>query len=256
MTALAYMVKDDWTHDRTSMAAGTTTIRTWLGDGLKLFAVVDPASFTPTDRAADYEAAQFLTRSRTVPRPVSVTELAAARHDARFTGMSVVVIHPAERHFQAVRMLAECGTFRRIMVLTWARGELLQLWLEGQGATNLHTDTTAETDTTIDPILLAAARALVKEAPRGLSSGVGKDAVVQLLHTFTEHGYPADRDTWLRAFFAAGGTFTAATAIAATINEIHTGIRHRRNRRYVPYIFEKLTHEASTAEPARSSSTL
>jgi hypothetical protein len=43
---------------------------------------------------------------------------------------------------------------------------------------------------------------------------------VQLLRVFTAAGYPLDADTWLRAFFAAGGEFDEATKVAKLIKEM------------------------------------
>jgi hypothetical protein len=51
---------------------------------------------------------------------------------------------------------------------------------------------------------------MINEQYNGLSSGRGKDVVVQLLRAFSNSGYPLDEGAWLRAFFAAGGTFPHA----------------------------------------------
>jgi hypothetical protein len=63
---------------------------------------------------------------------------------------------------------------------------------------------------------------------------------VQLLRVFTSAGYPLDADTWLRAFFAAGGKFRHATTVAKFITETQNGTQHRIEERYVPNILSVL----------------
>ena len=42
---------------------------------------------------------------------------------------------------------------------------------------------------------------------------------MQLLSAFTAAGYPLVTETWLRAFFAAGGEFTQATKVTKLIKD-------------------------------------
>lgn len=46
-------------------------------------------------------------------------------------------------------------------------------------------------------------------------------------------GYAVDNDGWLRAYFAAGGTFRHAESIAKLIGETKAGTGHRVEERYV-----------------------
>jgi hypothetical protein len=94
-------------------------------------------------------------------------------------------------------------------------------------------------------VQLEAAKCWVDEQYNGLSSGNGKDAVVQLLRLFSAAGYPLDADTWLRAFFAAGGKFDEATKVAKLIKEMQGGTQHRIKPRYQPEILSVLRERAA-----------
>ncbi len=62
---------------------------------------------------------------------------------------------------------------------------------------------------------------------------------------FTAAGYPLDADTWLRAFFAAGGEFDEATKVAKLIKEMQGGTQHRIKARYRPDILSVLRERAT-----------
>jgi hypothetical protein len=119
---------------------------------------------------------------------------------------------------------------------------MVRTWLDGVGATNLHTGSALEAP---DVVQLEAAKCWVREQYNGLSGGNGKSAVVQLLRVFTAAGYPLDADTWLRAFFAAGGDFDEAAKVAKLIKEMQTGVRHRIKERYGPDILSVLRERAT-----------
>jgi hypothetical protein len=118
---------------------------------------------------------------------------------------------------------------------------MVRTWLDGIGAVNLHTSAALGAP---DAVQLEAARCWVDEQYNGLSSGNGKAAVVQLLRVFTSAGYPLDADTWLRAFFAAGGEFGQATNVAKLIKEMQAGTQHRITARYRPEILSVLRERA------------
>ena len=86
---------------------------------------------------------------------------------------------------------------------------------------------------------------MVNEEYNGLSSGHGKDAVVQLVRAFTAAGYPLDVDSWLRAYFAAGGTFRHGESVAKLLTEMKKGVQHRVKPRYVSEIVEVLRDRTS-----------
>jgi hypothetical protein len=118
----------------------------------------------------------------------------------------------------------------------------VRTWLDGIGAVNLHSGSTLKGP---DPVQLEAARCWVDEQYNGLSGGNGKDAVVQLLRVFTAADYPLVTDTWLRAFFAAGGEFNEATKVAKLIKEMQGGTRHRVKARYRTGILDVLRERAT-----------
>jgi hypothetical protein len=109
-------------------------------------------------------------------------------------------------------------------------------------ALNLHTGSALEAP---DAVQLEAARCWVDEQRNELSSGNGKSAVVQILRVFTAAGYPLDADTWIRAFFAAGGEFDEAAKVATLIKERKRGTRHRVKPRSRPEILSVLRERAA-----------
>jgi hypothetical protein len=70
--------------------------------------------------------------------------------------------------------------------------------------------------------------------------------LVELLRVFTAASYPLDTDTWLRAFFAAGGEFDEAAKVATLIKEMQGRTRHRITERYGPDILSVLRERAKT----------
>ncbi|GAB3137628.1 hypothetical protein GCM10027057_16770 [Marisediminicola antarctica] len=92
------------------------------------------------------------------------------------------------------------------------------------------------------------AESMIDEQYNGLSSGRGKDAVVQLVRAFAAEGYPVDVDVRLRAYFAAGGTFRHAESIGKLIRETNAGTKHRVKQRYRDNIVEIL-RDRFTASP-------
>ena len=132
-----------------------------------------------------------------------------------------------------------------MFVVIWSSHDMARAWLDGVGAQNLDKHSALPT---LDPTQLEAARIWVNEQYNGLSGGNGKAAVVQLLRAFTEAGYPLDADTWLRTYFAAGGKFRHATAIAKVIEEMRSGTRHRVEHRYSTNIVDVLRERATHRE--------
>jgi hypothetical protein len=95
--------------------------------------------------------------------------------------------------------------------------DVVRRWLDGQGALNLHT---GEASPAPDPLMVAAAKMMVGEACNGLSSGHGKDSVVQLVRAFAAEGHRTEVDPSLRAYFAAGGSFRHAESVAKLVKEM------------------------------------
>lgn len=113
----------------------------------------------------------------------------------------------------------------------------MRVWLDALGATNLHSNTS---QAPITPVLREAAESIKDEDYNGLSSGRGKDAIVQLVRAFEPHGYPDDPELWTRAYFAVGGSFGHAADITKLVSQMRGGVRHRVKPRYRDEIYDIL----------------
>lgn len=78
----------------------------------------------------------------------------------------------------------------------------------------------------------------------GPSSGRGKDAVVQLVRACSSEGFPLDVAAWLRAYFAAGGTFHHSESIEELVKEMKAGTKHRVQPRFREDVFELIRERA------------
>jgi hypothetical protein len=238
------MVREDWGQHGTAMVPQSAVIREWVGEAPYLFAVADAAKFK-TDREADLEAAEFIEPDASSRKVFSIGELASLSRQDKVIDHAIVVLHPyKESDLEALASAVEHESLNRVFVLIWAPTEIERTWLDGRGALNLHTGKALDAP---DPLLVAAAESMVDEEYNGLSSGRGKDAVVQLVRAFALEGYPLDVDMWLRAHFAAGGTFRHAESMAKLIGEMSAGTQHRVQKRYVDNIVEVLRERVTAA---------
>jgi hypothetical protein len=236
MGDLAYMIRADWAQQGTAMVPNSARIREWLGVPPYLFAVTDTKKFTPDGRGADVEAADFIAPSGTERLVFNMTDLAQIVDQEKTLDHAIVVLHPYKQ--QDLDILSEAitrGRLDRVFVMIWSEREVIKTWLDAHGATDLFT---GKSTTPPDPLMLEAARMIIDEEYNGLESGRGKDAVVQLVRAFQANGYPAGLDTWLRAYFAAGGTFHHAESITKLLTEMRKGVKHRVKEAYVDNVFE------------------
>lgn len=127
------------------------------------------------------------------------------------------------------------GSVTRLFVLVWSPRDIVRAWLDGLGAIDLHTRDAAPAP---DAFMFDAAKMIVRQEYNGLSSGHGKDTVVQLVRSFADNGYPVDVDAWVPAYFAAGGSFSHAESLKKLVKETQSGTRHRVKRRYRDDIFD------------------
>ena len=141
-----------------------------------------------------------------------------------------------------LRELVAASSLTKLFVIVWSPNDVVRTWLDGISALNLHNGSAMGAS---DTVQLEAARCCVDEQYNGLSSGNGKDAVIQILRVFTAAGYPLDANTWLRAFFAAGGEFDEAAKVAKLVEEMQRGTRHRVKQRYRPEILSVLRERAA-----------
>lgn len=228
------MVREEWGQHGTAMIPQSAVIRDWIGDPPYLFAVTNVKKFNHNVRGADVEAAKFLAPEKADRIVFNIGELGSLEREEKVIDHAVVVLHPYEQ-LETIRRAVEADSIGKIFVLIWSRYDMVRTWLDGRGALNLHT---RESVSPCDPLLLAAAEMIRNEDYNGLSSGRGKDAVVQLVRAFAVEGYPVDPDVWLRAYFAVGGRFHHAESVDKLVKEMKAGIRHRVKPRYRDNIVE------------------
>ena len=230
MTELAYMVREDWAQHGTAMKSSSARIREWLGREPDVFAVTDVNKFNERGRDADLEFARYLSPGVDIPRACNLAELRDLRRDCQAGRLAVVAIHPyGQRDCDALRDVVESGALDRVVVMIWSPRDVVRAWLDGMGALDLHAGAARPA---CDPLLVRAAAMMVNEEYNGLSSGLGKASVVNLLRAFTRAGYPLDENLWLRAYFAAGGSFRHAESISKFVREMRSGVKHRTQERY------------------------
>jgi hypothetical protein len=247
MTELAYMVREDWAQRGTAMRQQSAAIREWLGDPPYVFATADRRKYEGSS-SADREFVSYVAPVNDERRVIDLFGLGELRPADKTLTRPLVALHPyEEQDCDLLREIVAAASVARLFVIIWSPRDMVRTWLDGIGAVDVHTGAALGPP---DAVQLEAARCWVDEQYNGLSSGNGKAAVVQLLRVFTSAGYPLDADTWLGAFFAAGGKFRHATAVAKFITEMQSGTQHRIRERYRPEILSVL-RERATGSGAR-----
>lgn len=245
MTELAYMVREDWAQHGTAMVPQSARIRDWLGD-LPLLLVTSDLKKYRDEHSADREFVRYLLGDAPSPKIVTFPDFDQLRRPGDAVSACVVALHPyGEQDCEALREVVVAGRLARVFVIVWAPTDVVRAMLDGLGAVNLQT---SEAVPGPDHVQFEAAKSMVAEQYNGLASGNGKDAVVQLVRAFTAEGYPLDVDSWLRAFFGAGGEFDEALKVKKLIEEMQKGVRHRVKPRYrrdiVKVLRERVTEDA------------
>jgi hypothetical protein len=211
------------------MREQSAVIREWLGPEPYLFAVVDTNQLTTRGRTGDVETVEYLSSSPATRHIANIVDLPKRGMTEGNKQTAVLVIHPYnERELDATRRLFETGTCDRIFVMVWTERDRIRPWLDGQNAINLGAQ---EAKSPLDPALVEAGRRIVDVEYNGLSSGRGKDTVVHLVRAFAAEGVPATPDRWLRAYFAAGGSFRHASSLERFVREVRDGVQHRVTQR-------------------------
>lgn len=243
MGELAYMVRADWAQQGTAMVPNSVVIREWVGAPPYVFTVTDTAKFTRHGRGGDVETADFLASDGVDRRVFNITDLAQLLDQDKTLDHAIIVLHPYKHQdLGALREVILSGKLGRVFVMIWSRSEVIKTWLDAHDALDLHTGLTVMPP---DALMMEAARMMIDEEYNGLESGRGKDAVVQLVRAFQHHGYPLDLDSWLRAYFAAGGTFHHAESITKLITEMQKGVKHRVKDAYVDNVFELIQNRTA-----------
>lgn len=236
------MVREDWAQHGTAMREQSAVIRDWIGEPQYLFGVKDAGKFQK-DRPADLETARYIAPEAAERRVFSIGELASLADQDQVLDHAVVILHPYDQEdLDALRSAVSQDRLAKVFVMIWSPRDVVRTWLDGLGATNLHT---GEAIPSPDPVMVEAGKSMVDEEYNGLSSGHGKDAVVQLVRVFTAAGYPLDVDAWLRAYFAAGGSFRHGESVKKLLTEMKQGVKHRVKVRYRDTIVDILRDRVS-----------
>lgn len=225
------------------MVSSSVRIREWLGDVPVVLAVTDKRTFNGA-HSADLEAAEYIVAGRARHDVVDIADLTRLADDDRLVNVAIVVLYPfGQRDCEALSEMIGSEVASQVFVLIWSPRDIIRAWLDGHGAVDLHTGAPLPAPV---PLQVAAAKLMVDEQYNGLSSGRGKDAVVQLLRVFTGSGYPLDGDAWLRAFFAAGGAFRHADSILKFVKEMKAGTKHRVTPRFHDDILDVLRERVTS----------
>ncbi|UQS26028.1 hypothetical protein L1857_26060 [Amycolatopsis thermalba] len=242
MAELAYMVREDWAQYGTTMGEQSALIREWPGRPPYVFATADRKKIE-LDHRGDAQFMTYVAPSADERHVIDLSDLSGLRRSDEQLTAPLVVMHPhEERDCDLLREIVPADSVVKMFAIVWSPRDMVRAWLDGVGALNLHTGSVLEAP---DAVQLEAAKCWVGEQYNGLSSGNGKGAVVQLLRAFTDAGYPLDVETWLRAFFAAGGEFEKATNVAKLIKEMREGTRHRIQTRCQADILSVLRERAT-----------
>ncbi|WP_251051631.1 MULTISPECIES: hypothetical protein [unclassified Microbacterium] len=197
-------------------------------------------SVNPGSATRRTERAVFGWSCRCVDSPLWLSRL--DRED-KVIDHAIVVLHPFEqRELETVRRAVEADSVGKLFVLIWSRYDMVRIWLDALGATNLHAGGSVAP---ADSLMLAAAEMIWNEDYNGLSSGRGKDAVVQLVRAFSAEGYLVEPAPWLRAYFTVGGSFRHAESIEKLVKEMKAGTRHRVKPRYRDNIVEIIREQVT-----------
>ncbi len=237
MTELAYMTLSNWGQRGTTMVPQSARIREWLGTAPFLFATSSKRQYEGP-ASLDRTIVEHIAPTASDRTVVELQELDKLIRDDGTMSHGITVLRPfEERDCDLLAELVHGGHLQKVFVIVHHENYPIRIWLDAMGAANLHTGTVADAPS---PVLRQAAESIKNEDYNGLSSGRGKDAIVQLVHAFAPHGYLVDPVLWTRAYFAVGGSFAHATEISRLVTEMQSGVRHRVKPRYRDEIYDIL----------------
>jgi len=237
VTELAYMTISDWGQRGTAMESQSARIRDWLGEHPYLITVESRKGYESTG-SLDATFVKHL-----LPKPedrfvVAIQELFELTDDDSEIRRPVVVLRPfSDPDCDLIARLVQEGRLKKVFVLVHHEGYPIKNWLDGMSAVDLHTGLKVAPP---EPVMLEAVRAIRDEEYNGLSSGRGKDAIVQLVNAFANEGFAVDPAPWVQAYFAEGGTFHHAASISKLVTEMRKGVRHRVKPRFRDEIYDIL----------------
>jgi len=239
------MTLSDWGKHGTAMKPQSARIREWLGDPPYLFATESIKIYKDHDGSLDHDIVAYIVPEMADRAVVEIQQLRElVRDDMQIH--TIALLRPFdEKDCDLIARLVHDGRFAKVFVMVHHESYPIRTWLDGLGAMNLETGARVDAS---DSVLLEAARLIQNEEYNGLSSGRGKDAVVQLVRAFAVEGYPVDPELWLRAYFAVGGSFRHATSISKLVSEMKRGVRRRVTPRYRDEIYSILKERGRERE--------
>ncbi|APZ35825.1 hypothetical protein BOH66_08445 [Microbacterium aurum] len=247
MTELAYMTLSDWGQHGTAMVPQSARIREWLGAAPFLFATASKKQYDG-HASLDRTIVEHIAPTASDRTVVEIQSLHDLIRDDSLLSHAITVLRPSEESdCDLLAELVVSGRLQKVFVVVHHDSYPIRVWLDAMGATNLHTGTSVAP---IAPVLREAAESIKDEDYNGLSSGRGKDAIVQLVRAFEPHGYPVDSELWTRAYFAVGGSFGHAAVIAKLVTEMQRGVRHRVKPRYREEIYDILLARSEADDAA------
>lgn len=231
VSELAYMNRWQWA-EGFDMEANSRAAHDWLGDRAHWVVVRDRAS-QHHPRDADFGVVDLISPPGERRDVLEFSELGRVANGAAAITDPVLFVHPSDdEEADTIRRLV-AGGLDATFVMTWSKIDLVRLWLEARSAVNL---LASEQIVLPDPLAMKAAEAMVSEEYNGLSSGRGKDTVIQCLRSLEAEGYSLSPSDWGRAVLGAGGSFKSARTVMRFTKEMAEGHMHRTKPRFRPEI--------------------
>ncbi|SJN10592.1 hypothetical protein FM113_09510 [Leucobacter sp. 7(1)] len=231
------------------MVERSERIRTWIGDTAAYVFCAEKRDYCASmSGRIERDLFEHIQTPTTKAITASFSELYKLK-DEKIDATLIALVPFREPDFESIRKAIEDDTFDKVVILIMREGEMSRSIARAYGALNLGTGVCDELP---DSLMVEAARMMVNEEHNGLSSGIGKDATLSLIHAFRQSGVPAQKEPWLAAYFAAGGEVRHAETVAKFIDEINKGTRHRYKQRYraniVEIIKERMLEKPSLKE--------
>lgn len=219
------MVREDWGQDGTAMVPQSAVIRSWLGASPYMFAVERAEALVAGRKGGHQGVISFIAPEEADRVVVSIDNVRGSLGSDSVLEHPITVVYPLQDGAcEVLQRMVRDELFTRVFVMIWNEHDLVKTWLDGLGATNLHTGASVAPTA---PLLAEAIEMIRMAENNGLRGGRGKDAVVQLLRAFAGEGLPVDSATWVRAYFSGGGSFEYARDLKTLVDEYNRGVRHR-----------------------------
>lgn len=230
MVRVSYMTWSEWAQDDgMGIPSNSARIREWLGaESPVMFGVQDTAKVA--EIGSETQAADAISPLEGDQRWANLHELHSLHRHDKVMDFPLVALFPLEaRECDALRRAIAGDHLANVFVLLWGDEPLIEAYLHAIGAEHL-SEPAAPAPL---PAAVLAAGSMIEAADyKALAHGRGKDSVVQLVRAFRDAGYDLTTSDWLRAYFAAGGSFANAPDLQRLASEVLRGTRHRVKQAY------------------------